>query len=64
MVEIYAKDMLYAQGFKLSDEQRAELKAGADRFRNLTGETDLTAMNVPVRDIYTESVIGYLTYNM
>lgn len=60
---LYARDMLTAQSIVLTAAQRADLKAKADRFREITGTTDRTHMNVPVYDTYAPEVqIGQITY--
>lgn len=62
MIKVYARDMYAAQGFTLSTEQRAQLVAGADKFREITGTTAKTSMSVDVLDVYTHQLIGRLTY--
>jgi hypothetical protein len=63
-ITIYARDMLTAQG-DLTAEQRASLVAKANRFREITGTTGKTTMNVPVRDVYEpHALIGYMGYNL
>lgn len=59
-VTIHAANMLVAQSIKLTPEHRAILVAKADRFREITGTTEKTNMNVPVLDGTT--VIGHMTY--
>lgn len=61
-VTIYARDMLTAQGVTLSAEDRAHLKAKADKFRMITGTTAKTNIGVPVRDVYSNALIGRLDY--
>lgn len=64
-ISIYARDMYAAQGAKLTTEQRAILVAKADRFREITGTTERTNMNVTVRDVYNPQVVlGYVTYTL
>ena len=63
MITVYAQNMIAAQSFQLSAAERAELVAKADRFREITGTTAKTAINVPVRD-RNEALIGYLAYSL
>lgn len=64
---IIARDMLTAQGFTLSAEERAELIARADKVRRIISAaegyacTDRQSMNVPVHTPEGAS-IGYMTY--
>lgn len=63
MVTIMAKDMLHAQGYKLDDETRAELKAKADRHRARDGEDCLQRMIVEVID-FDRTPIGHLAFQL
>jgi hypothetical protein len=64
-VTVYAANMIYAQGFKLNEEQRSILTAKADYLRELTGTTEKFTVGVEVRDIYEpHPVIGSLSYQL
>lgn len=58
---IYAKDMLSAQGVKLTDECNAALIARADRLRELTGEDRKFPVSIAVFTFH-EARIGSMTY--
>lgn len=62
MDAIIAKDMYVAQGYQLTADDNADLKACADRIREITGLTGLRTINVPVRDITGGAIIGYMGY--
>lgn len=61
-ITAYATNMIYAQGFQLTAEDHAALVAKADRFREITGTTAKTTMNVTVRHPATDELIGHLAY--
>ena len=64
-VDVYAANMIYAQGARLTREQRAILQAKADRYRQITGTSDKTDIRVPVRSIYGQNeIIGHLRYSL
>ena len=63
-VTIHATSMLYAQGVRLTAEQRAILVAKADQFRSITETTGKTLIRVPVLDTYTDARIGSLDYHL
>jgi hypothetical protein len=64
-VTVYAANMIYAQGFKLNDEQRATLMAKADYLRELTGTGQKFTVSVEVRDIYEpHALAGHLSYQL
>lgn len=68
MITIFARNMLTAQGVKLTDEQRAQLTARADRVRAImtayegTLVTDRQVFNLPVVDPSTGANIGLMTF--
>ena len=62
MFNAYATTMIYAQGFKANAEQLAEIKAKADRFREITGTSEPTNINITVKHPASQEIIGYLTY--
>lgn len=60
---IYAMNMIYAQGVKLTAEQRAELSARADRYRAILGTDEKQSFQVPVRYAREpHELLGYMTY--
>lgn len=61
---IYASNMISAQAVRLDADAYAVLLVKADRFRALTGTTELTDMNVPVVDPRTGATIGQITYRL
>lgn len=61
MITITAASMLYAQGFKLSPDERKVLTASADRDRAEFGESGPQPVEVPVRDFHG-ALIGSMRY--
>jgi hypothetical protein len=61
MLTITARNMIEAQGYRLTGAARAELTARADRERARDGETCLEAEIVEVHD-FDGALIGYLQY--
>lgn len=67
-VTVYARDMYAAQGFELSDAERASLVRRAKLFRQIitvNGGTapEVVTINVPVKHPTTYELVGQLTYS-
>lgn len=60
---ITAESMLYAQGVRLTPDQRAELKARADAMREITGTTTLKRVSIPVHS-GAGALIGHIRYEL
>ena len=56
---VYAASMLIAQGWEPSQSEQAAITARQDFFRSL--ELPAT-VSIPVRDTYTNTLIGHLTF--
>ncbi len=64
---VFARDMIAAQGFKLTADMWYDLAARAAAFRKIITDNGGVApavvpMHVDVVDIYTGQIIGRLTY--
>lgn len=59
---VHAKDMLHAQSFTASAEERAHLTAKADLIREITSST--AKVNVPVRVQDNGHIIGQLVFSL
>lgn len=58
--EVMAIDMLRAQGWRPSQQERAAIKARADFFQKMGLDR---SVNIRVVDVYTGVKIGTLVYN-
>jgi pantothenate kinase type III len=57
---IMAKDMLFAQGWKASESERAAIRARADFYEEMGLDR---SVNLRVVDVYTGAKIGHLVFN-